>query len=248
MHYNTKDLTGKRFGKLTIIKLAEKRLSDNRITWTCKCDCGNNIDRTSTYLKDNRTATHSCGCALGLKRRIKVKFGTKKGKLVVISDAPDKVSPNGDKHSMLKCKCECGDETIIQNAGFRKNKYLSCGKAKCKRQISDEDMILNKVYKDYKASAKKRSYNFELSKKQVKELIFENCCYCGCEPANTYKNSKENNTEYKYNGIDRVNNKIGYEINNVASCCGTCNKMKMMLSQDKFIEHLRKIVENLDDK
>ena len=248
MHHNTKDLTGKRFGKLIIVKLANERLSDNRITWICKCDCGKSIDRTSNYLKDNRTATHSCGCAVGLKRRVKVEPGTVKGKLTVISDAPDKVTPNGDRHSMLKCKCNCGNEVNIQNAGFRRNKYLSCGKPICKRQTSDEDMLTNKKYKDYKHGAKKRNYSFNLSKDKVKELILDNCHYCGCKPYNTYKNSKEDNTEYKYNGIDRVDNDIGYENYNVVSCCGRCNIMKMTLHKDEFIEHLRKIVENLDDK
>lgn len=248
MHYNTKDLTGKTFGKLTVIKLAKERLSDNRITWICQCKCGKEIDRTSAYLKDNRIATHSCGCALGLKRRIKVKPGTKKGKLVVISDALDKVSPNGDKHSALKCECDCGKVVEVSNKGFRDGRYKSCGKAKCKRTISDEDMLTNKKYKDYKYGAKKRNYTFNLSKKEVKKLILDDCDYCGCKPANIYKNSKEDNTEYKYNGIDRVDNEVGYEINNVVSCCGTCNIMKMTLHKVKFIKHLRKIVENINDK
>lgn len=247
MHHNTKDLTGKKFGKLTVVKLAPERLSDNRITWTCKCDCGNSIDRTSHYLNDNRIATHSCGCAQGLKRRIKVKPGTIKGKLTVVSDAPDIVTPNGDRHSALKCKCNCGKEAVVHSAAFRRNKHMSCGNAVCKRQISDEDMLTNKKYKDYKHGAKKRNYSFNLTKDEVKKLILDNCHYCGCEPANIYKNSKEDNTEYKYNGIDRVDNDLGYDVDNVVSCCGKCNVMKMTLNKDEFVNHLKKIVSNLDE-
>lgn len=34
------DLTGKKFGKLTVIKKAEDK-KYSRIHWECKCDCGN---------------------------------------------------------------------------------------------------------------------------------------------------------------------------------------------------------------
>ena len=246
MHHNTKKLVGKRFGKLTVIKLAKERLSDNRITWTCKCDCGKEIDRTSVYLNDNRTATHSCGCVLGLKRRIKVEPGTIRGKLTVISDAPDKVTPNGDKHSMLRCICTCGKEIEIYNAGFRKNRYLSCGGSVCKRHISDKDMIINKKFQDYKYGAKKRKYDFKLTKKNFEVLLFNNCYYCGCEPINIYK--PKDGHDYYYNGIDRVNNTAGYELNNVVTCCGKCNIMKNDNNKDEFINHLRKIVGNIDEK
>ena len=34
------DLTGKTFGKLTVIKKMDNKFG-NRIMWLCKCDCGN---------------------------------------------------------------------------------------------------------------------------------------------------------------------------------------------------------------
>lgn len=51
MHNNVKNKIGKRFGKLVVIKLANTRLSDNRIVWTCKCDCGkcNNMKTERCY-------------------------------------------------------------------------------------------------------------------------------------------------------------------------------------------------------
>ena len=37
-----KNLVGKKFGKLTVIKLSEKRNpTNNKILWECLCDCGN---------------------------------------------------------------------------------------------------------------------------------------------------------------------------------------------------------------
>ena len=55
------DLTGKRFGKLVVIKKSKRPLNVKRGTyWECQCDCGNikNIDGRSL----RRKSTKSCGC------------------------------------------------------------------------------------------------------------------------------------------------------------------------------------------
>lgn len=38
-----------------------------------------------------------------------------------------------------------------------------------------------------------------------------------------------------YTGVDRVDNGIGYTIENVVPCCGTCNHAKSAMSVDEFI-------------
>lgn len=53
------DLTGKKFGRLCVVGLAE-RDKHNRIRWICKCDCGNRIIVSSSHL--NSGHTQSCGC------------------------------------------------------------------------------------------------------------------------------------------------------------------------------------------
>lgn len=55
-----KDLTGKRFGRLKVIKMANYR-KGKRIVWTCECDCGNIIDIPGIYLT-KKNGTKSCGC------------------------------------------------------------------------------------------------------------------------------------------------------------------------------------------
>jgi hypothetical protein len=54
-----KDLTGQRFGKLTVIKKHGHNAKGNRITWECKCDCGNTAIVVGIYLGRR---TNSCGC------------------------------------------------------------------------------------------------------------------------------------------------------------------------------------------
>ena len=53
------DLTGKRFGRLLVIRKSDKVMPRN-VVWLCKCDCGNLIEVTSgSLVKGN---TRSCGC------------------------------------------------------------------------------------------------------------------------------------------------------------------------------------------
>lgn len=53
------DLTGTRFGKLTVIENAG-RDSSNQEIWKCHCDCGNDCIVLATRLKSGRKK--SCGC------------------------------------------------------------------------------------------------------------------------------------------------------------------------------------------
>lgn len=59
---NLRDLIGKKFGKLTIIKRVEND-KNNRTQYLCKCDCGKEkIIRGSSITSGN---TRSCGCLSG---------------------------------------------------------------------------------------------------------------------------------------------------------------------------------------
>lgn len=66
-----KDLTGKRFGKLTVVSFYEKRKSKSGSTkymWRCKCDCGNYVIANADNLKSGHTK--SCKC---LRKEISTK-------------------------------------------------------------------------------------------------------------------------------------------------------------------------------
>lgn len=67
------DLTGKRFGRLTVIKRVEND-KYNRAQWLCRCDCGNEVVIVAISLKQGRTT--SCGC-YGKERRIEATSGAK---------------------------------------------------------------------------------------------------------------------------------------------------------------------------
>lgn len=55
----TIDLTGQKFGRLTVLRMAGKNKWGN-ITWLCDCECGNKIITNSSNLIKGETK--SCGC------------------------------------------------------------------------------------------------------------------------------------------------------------------------------------------
>lgn len=56
------DLTGQRFGRLTVIRRAppEGYRTDTSALWVCRCDCGNEKIISGMMLRNGRT--RSCGC------------------------------------------------------------------------------------------------------------------------------------------------------------------------------------------
>lgn len=53
------DLTGEKYGKLTVLKMVERN-SSNKVQWLCQCECGNLKKVTAGHLRSGHTK--SCGC------------------------------------------------------------------------------------------------------------------------------------------------------------------------------------------
>lgn len=53
------DLTGKKFGRLSVIK---RKGSNLPVKWVCKCECGKTTVVDASHLKDGHT--RSCGCLM----------------------------------------------------------------------------------------------------------------------------------------------------------------------------------------
>ena len=66
------DLTGQRFGRLTVLKRAET--INKRTRWLCRCDCGEEVIVEAYNLKKGHT--QSCGC---LQREAASKANTTHG-------------------------------------------------------------------------------------------------------------------------------------------------------------------------
>ena len=121
------DLTGKRFGKLVVLGKDEDRVGKG-IFWKCRCDCGNIKSYKANILKNGKAV--SCGCESRKKsaKRLFVDLTRRRfGKLEVIGVDHRTIDNNGNSEYYWKCKCDCGNETIVRGTSLTNGDTLSCG-------------------------------------------------------------------------------------------------------------------------
>lgn len=149
-----------------------------------------------------------------------------------------------------KVKCiTCGNVSIKSLHTMWSRKSSGCENCKGRGKVPTLEAPINAYYHNYKKKAEERGLDFNLTKEEFTSFIFNNCAYCGSEPiAGTSMDRKCNKTgiPFKINGIDRIDSSKGYTIDNCVSCCGTCNKMKLDHSLEKFKSHIIKIYQYLN--
>jgi len=221
------DMTGKRFGELTVIEFSHMHKD---AYWKCLCDCGNEKVIPGYNLRNGHTK--SCGHLKG-KNRLELK-GRKFNRLTVIE-----FSHMHKNKSFWKCLCDCGNEKVINGSALVAELTTSCGCLQKDQQSLPEGIAArNRVMLWHKNSAKKRNLEQALTDEQILILHKGNCHYCGSPPSNICHPSGANGS-YIYNGIDRKDNSEGYTINNSVSCCFVCNAAKGTLGYDKYLKHIK---------
>ncbi len=159
---------------------------------------------------------------------------------------------------IINVQCECGRTKHVQLNNVTGGHSLCCGYDPCRipynKNNRNIETTYNVLYGAYKKGAIDRGLSFELSKDEFKSFLGENCYYCDSEPSNIYqiKNSKTGavraGVPIIYNGIDRIDNNVGYIVGNSITCCETCNRMKRSHEYDFFLKHVKKICENISKK
>jgi len=155
------------------------------------------------------------------------------------------------RRQYFECLCICGNKFEARTDAIKSGSTKSCG---CltgdliskKNRLPDNSGAINLVYRIYKHNAVKRSLDFSLSIEDFNKLIFDKCIYCGIEPQSKIFVSSQLNRrdkELSYNGIDRVDNNIGYIMSNCVSCCSICNAAKSDLSIDQFRSWISRLIE-----
>jgi hypothetical protein len=86
---------------------------------------------------------------------------------------------------------------------------------------------IDQRYIRYQKSASQRDKEWGIDKHIASNLFLMPCNYCG----------REASEEMGLNGIDRVNNSVGYRTDNVVSCCGECNAIKGRHSLFAWLEN-----------
>ena len=154
------DLTGRTFGRWTVLKFIESK--KGKRYYLCECSCNQRTQKIvqGAHLKSG--ASKSCGClrkeVISNNNIIDI-TNQRFGKLVAISRAP---SPEGikDRHAYWYCNCDCGNANyIVCGKSLRLGLTKSCG---CTKSFGEE-AITNLLTK--------ANFIFE------KEKSFETCVY-----------------------------------------------------------------------
>lgn len=137
-----KDLTGKRFGRLTCVR----RVGANKwqqALWLCACKCGNEHVVIGTCLVEGNS--RSCGCFARERHSgpaIKM-VGRRFGLLKVLRLAGRKQWTQDDRYCdfLWRCVCKCGKKKIASGHRLRQGIIQSCG---CLRHLKGKK---NRNYK-----------------------------------------------------------------------------------------------------
>lgn len=128
----------------------------------------------------------------------------------------------------------CKIEKKLEDFTANKNRRVSLGRMNECKSCHNKRGIKNKAkptsrYSTYKSGSKYRGIEFNLTYEEFMTHWNNPCTYCG--------------EEVETIGLDRIKSEIGYQIDNVVSCCRVCNKAKGVLSQKDFISMCLKISE-----
>ena len=190
-------------------------------------------------------------------------IGFKVGKLTVTKflHTTDRKSGAG-KHYHYECICDCGGFTRAtkQNLVSSKKRGINCACKQClSKTISDKNKNKPPKWKDeidkkvalikseYTTRAVKKQIEMGLTHEDFKTLCSTNCYYCGISAKEfrvTDDKPKKGLMRLNFNGLDRVNSKKGYTLDNVVPCCEDCNKAKRNLEQNDFLNLIKQIYEN----
>jgi len=96
------------------------------------------------------------------------------------------------------------------------------------------------VYLSYKRDARSKGRDFDIEEQDFVNMTQANCFYCGSPPSNKHA-MKGINGAFIYNGVDRVDNSMGYSVNNCVPCCKMCNLGKRNSSQGDFLKWAHRV-------
>lgn len=173
--------------------------------------------------------------------------GKQFNRLTVIEPMPRDIG----QRTKYKCKCECGNEVIVEGSKIKNGHTKSCG---ClfkemdfsRHKLPEGESSRNALIYNYKHNAKVKDIKFELIDEEMILMFESDCYYCGREPyMATHK--KRSNGAYIYTGIDRLNNdaEIGYTTENTVPCCSKCNFIKNKINHDEFLQWVEEVYNNL---
>ena len=171
------------------------------------------------------------------------------GRLLVLTQAESRRGKSGSSKIFWVCQCDCGKQVEIAAMALNCRKPTqSCGCLQLE-VVTQQGYnnykgkgvsVLHSAYSKYKWRASKKNIQFDLSEQDFNDLILGDCYYCDAVPSSLHR-AELNIENTLVNGIDRIDNTLGYVYGNVVSCCGVCNTAKSDNSLGDFLSMISRI-------
>ena len=107
--------------------------------------------------------------------------------------------------------------------------------------VPQEQVVRTRFIARYKEDAKRRGLTWAMTNAEFETLMNKPCHYCGTPPAGRRLKHREIYNLLVCNGVDRVNNLLGYLLNNVVACCKMCQRAKSDLPLQEFLDYLDRV-------
>lgn len=156
---NVKDISGKKFRKLTVIKYIGVDKKHNA-HWLCQCDCGNLKTTRGSYLIEGHA--NSCGqcnykktTLIGNRAKNDVNTKPRKNNKSIAGQRFSKVTvlePTNKRYYgyvVWKCKCDCGNIFEAPTGNLHLGQIKSCG-CLCKENKETWGQRVKENYKVWK--------------------------------------------------------------------------------------------------
>lgn len=218
---------GSRFKNLKVIKLTNKFVTEisgkKRRLVLVQCDCGQKFNVRIDYLR--RKGQKCTKCRFNTQSIVKI--GTTYDQLTVL-----RFDPNHGRKLAI-CRCICGTLKSLRPEMLINNKTNNCG-CKPRGNWKGIGLISKTILNRIKRNAKVRRITFKISIKYLWELYLKQngkCALTGLDiPFGKFT------TDQNDASLDRIDSNKGYVKGNLQWIHKDLQKMKMDLSQDKFIE------------
>lgn len=139
---------------------------------------------------------------------------------------------------------------------LKKSEPFQIGASARKRHRNNPKLISWKTkFLNYKVEAKRRGKCFSLNLEEFIALSSQKCHYCGANPIvfNAFKADPRKISKWiephliepaniLWNGLDRIDSSIGYEVSNCLPCCGFCNRSKLDKTYQEFMEWIERLI------
>lgn len=227
----------------------EKRKKAKIKRYLVQCACG----KRRWALEHNLRATKTSFCSSCAPSRTRKSYPSPKegevyaGKFLILRKAHR--NAHGKQLWLSKCT-ECEKDMLLIASQMQYCKTSTCLKCSSARLGGHRPSLgiataVNRKWDNVRNGAEARGHEFCLTKEDVTELVLSPCFYCG--EFHTWTNPRTNET-FDINGIDRLDNSLGYRKENCVPACWTCNKLKGTFSPQTFLEKIAKILSRHEHK